>query len=100
MRRLPMGHTDGPRNPKNRMHTTARLGSTGPLPAAVHTRVIAMGFGLVPCGPRRYRPAPKTFKLSNDPKFEEKLIDVCGLYLDPSEKAIVLCLDELCEASH
>ena len=25
----------------------------------------------------------KTFKLSNDPKFEEKLIDVVGLYLDP-----------------
>jgi transposase len=36
----------------------------------------------------------KTFKLSNDPQFEEKLVDVVGLYLDPPEKAIVLCLDE------
>lgn len=36
----------------------------------------------------------KTFKLSNDPRFEEKLIDVCGLYLDPPENAIVLCMDE------
>lgn len=36
----------------------------------------------------------KTFKLSNDPKFEEKLIDVVGLYLDPPENAVVLCMDE------
>jgi len=36
----------------------------------------------------------KTFKLSTDPKFEEKLIDVVGLYLDPPEKSIVLCMDE------
>jgi transposase/transposase-like protein len=35
-----------------------------------------------------------TFKLSNDPRFEEKLIDVVGLYLDPPERAIVLCMDE------
>ena len=36
----------------------------------------------------------ETFKLSNDPKFEEKLVDVVGLYLNPPEKAIVLCIDE------
>jgi hypothetical protein len=36
----------------------------------------------------------KTFKLSNDPKFEEKLVDVVGLYLNPPENAIVLCMDE------
>jgi transposase len=36
----------------------------------------------------------KTFKLSNDPRFEEKLVDVVGLYLDPPEQAIVLCMDE------
>ena len=36
----------------------------------------------------------KTFKLSNDPRFEEKLIDVVGLYLNPPENAIVLCMDE------
>jgi len=34
------------------------------------------------------------FKLSNDPRFEEKLIDVVGLYVNPPERAIVLCLDE------
>src|SRR5258705_3335809 len=36
----------------------------------------------------------ETFKLSSDPKFEEKLVDVVGLYLNPLEKAIVLCADE------
>lgn len=36
----------------------------------------------------------KTFKLSRDPHFLEKLTDVVGLYLNPPEKAIVLCVDE------
>ena len=36
----------------------------------------------------------ETFKLSNDPKFEDKLVDVVGLYLNPPEKAVVLCMDE------
>jgi transposase len=36
----------------------------------------------------------RTFKLSRDPKFMEKLTDVVGLYLNPPEKAIVLCVDE------
>jgi len=35
-----------------------------------------------------------TFKISNDPKFEEKLHDVVGLYLSPPEHAIVLSVDE------
>ena len=35
-----------------------------------------------------------SFKLSNDPRFEEKLIDVVGLYLDLPEKSIVFCMDE------
>src|SRR2546427_608592 len=36
----------------------------------------------------------KTFKLSRDPKFLEKLTDVVGLYLNPPQQAIVLCVDE------
>ncbi|MCA1681531.1 MAG: IS630 family transposase, partial [Actinobacteria bacterium] len=36
----------------------------------------------------------RAFKLSNDPKFTEKLTDVVGLYLNPPEKALVLCVDE------
>jgi hypothetical protein len=42
----------------------------------------------------------ETFKLSNDPKFEEKLVDVVGLYLNPPEKAIVLCTDEKSPCRH
>lgn len=36
----------------------------------------------------------KTFKVSNDPRFAEKLIDVVGLYLNPPEHAMVLSCDE------
>jgi transposase len=36
----------------------------------------------------------KTFKVSHDPKFAEKLVDVVGLYLDPPEHALVLSCDE------
>ena len=36
----------------------------------------------------------KSFKVSNDPRFAEKLVDVVGLYLDPPENALVLSCDE------
>ncbi len=36
----------------------------------------------------------KTFKLSNDPHFAEKLVDVVGLYLNPPDHALVLSVDE------
>src|SRR5919199_211852 len=36
----------------------------------------------------------KTFKLSNDRHFEDKLVDVVGLYLNPPDQAVVLCMDE------
>jgi transposase len=36
----------------------------------------------------------ETFKLSTDPDFEAKLVDIVGLYLNPPEHAIVLCADE------
>ena len=36
----------------------------------------------------------KGFKLSRDPRFLEKLTDVVGLYLNPPQKALVLCVDE------
>ena len=35
----------------------------------------------------------RTFKLSRDPKFVEKLTDVVGLYLNPPQQALVLCVD-------
>jgi transposase len=36
----------------------------------------------------------ETFKLSTDPQFVEKVRDIVGLYLDPPEKALVICVDE------
>jgi hypothetical protein len=45
----------------------------------------------------RARPEPwqtETFKFSTDPGLEAKVRDVVGLYLDPPERAIVVCVDE------
>jgi transposase len=39
----------------------------------------------------------ETFKLSRDKHFWEKLQDVVGLYLNPPDKALVLCVDEKCQ---
>ena len=35
-----------------------------------------------------------TWKLSKDPRFIDKVRDVVGLYLNPAERAVVLCVDE------
>lgn len=65
------------------------------------TRTLAAQLGTSPSMVQRvwkaHRLQPhrtKTFKLSNDPQFAEKLVDVVGLYLNPPEHAIVLCVDE------
>ena len=36
----------------------------------------------------------RTFKLSQDPQFVDKLVDVVGLYMNPPEKALLFCVDE------
>jgi transposase len=36
----------------------------------------------------------ETFQLSDDKRFEEKLTDVAGLYMNPLDNAVVLCMDE------
>jgi transposase len=46
---------------------------------------------------QRYAVQPhrvEKFKLSNDPQFEEKVRDIVGLYLNPPDRALVLCVDE------
>jgi transposase len=72
-------------------------------PAATHwsTRTMAAAQGLSEATVRRiwrqHRLQPhrtKTFKLSRDKRFVEKLCDVVGLYLNPPDKALVLCVDE------
>ena len=50
---------------------------------------------------REVRPwKAESFKFSTDPELAGKVTDVIGLYLNPPQNAIVLCVDELCEASH
>ena len=91
-----------------------------PLPAATVQRVVALALGPAPgetthwtgrmlakaagvslrsvqrileahqLAPHRIR----TFKLSNDPNFAEKLKDIVGLYVDPPEHAVILSVDE------
>src|SRR5215469_5518860 len=65
------------------------------------TRTMARAAGISEASVRRIwgahglRPhRVRTFKLSNDPEFVEKLEDIVGLYLNPPEHAIVLCADE------
>jgi len=55
--------------------------------SATTVRRIWSAFGLQP-----HR--AETFKLSKDPQFIDKVRDVVGLYLDPPERALVLCVDE------
>jgi hypothetical protein len=51
---------------------------------------VARYFALIGLQPHR----TKSFKLSTDPFFVEKVRDVAGLYLNPPDKALVLCVDE------
>jgi len=75
------------RKPEHATHWSVRTlaAETGLSPTTVH-RYIRL-FGLQP-----HR--TKGFKLSNDPFFVEKVRDIVGLYLNPPENALVLCVDE------
>jgi len=42
----------------------------------------------------------ETFELSTDPFFVEKFRDIVGLYLNPPERALVLCVDEKSQSRH
>ena len=72
-------------------------------PGATHwsVRTMAKAQGISPASVARIWQAHglkphrvKTFKLSKDKRFVEKLTDVVGLYLNPPDKAMVLCVDE------
>jgi len=73
--------------PDNASHWSSRSMSavTGVSPASVQR--IWRAFGLKP-----HREA--TFKLSTDPAFVDKVHDIVGLYLNPPDRALVLCVDE------
>ena len=73
--------------PKNATHWSTRsmAKEVGMTPDAVMR--IWHAFGLQP-----HR--QETWKLSKDPLFIEKVHDICGLYLNPPERAVVMCVDE------
>ena len=92
-----------PSIPQGKVEEIVRLTLHETPPGATHwsCRMMAARAGVSPATVQRIWAARglqphrvETFKLSGDPRFEEKLVDVVGLYLDPPEKAVVLCMDE------
>lgn len=97
-----------PRAGRPRQITAARekavLSATLRKPAAAthwSTRRLAREVGLSRASVhriwRKYGLQPhraESFKFSTDPEFDRKLADIVGLYLDPPERALVLCVDE------
>jgi len=75
----------------------AAAGRNNPLdrPDAGESRRGEPAFGATYSGSHQLAPHRiRTFKLSNDPKFAEKLKDVVGLYVDPPAHAVILSVDE------
>lgn len=81
------------------IHTTLHTKPHG----ATHwnTRTLAKELGISYFAVHRVRKAHKiqphrerSFKLSRDPEFNGKVIDVVGLYMNPPDKAAVMCMDE------
>lgn len=100
---------EAPKGPSKRRMSTQKVHEivqatlhTNP-PGATHwsVRTMAKAQGVSPATVGRIWDAHglkphrvKTFKLSKDKHFVEKLTDVVGLYLNPPDKALVLCVDE------
>lgn len=92
-----------PRISEKRVRAVVRATLQTKPPNATHwsTRTMAEAQGLSEATIRRIwkrhnlKPhLTKTFKLSRDKQFVEKLCDVVGLYLNPPDRALVLCVDE------
>lgn len=75
------------KKPKDATHWSTRMMARAQGVSEATVRRIWKGHGL---RPHRV----KTFKLSRDPEFVSKLRDVVGLYLNPPDKALLLCVDE------
>jgi transposase len=73
--------------PKGQTHWSSR-GMAKEL--GVHHSTVARVWSDSGIKPHRH----KTFKLSRDPNFVSKLVDVVGVYLSPPQNAVVLCVDE------
>jgi transposase len=75
------------KTPRNATHWSTRSLARETGLSQTSVRRIWGAFGLQP-----HR--SETFKLSRDPKFVEKVRDICALYLAPPDRAAVLCVDE------
>jgi Transposase and inactivated derivatives len=73
--------------PRNATHWSSRMMAAESGVSTTSVQRIWRAFGLQP-----HRSG--TFKLSTDPLFIDKVRDVVGLYLNPPERALVLCVDE------
>lgn len=73
--------------PKNATHWSTRSMAKATGMSQTSISLIWRAFGLQPW-------RSESFKLSTDPLFIDKVRDVVGLYLDPPERAVVLCVDE------
>jgi transposase len=73
--------------PPNATHWSVRSAAKQ---TGISKSTVARYFGLFAVQPHR----SKSFKLSTDPFFVEKVREVVGLYLNPPDKALVLCVDE------
>jgi len=80
-------HLTTRQKPTNATHWSTRTMATAVGISEASVRRIWRGHGLKP-----HR--VESFKISNDPEFAEKLKDIVGLYLNPPEHALVLCVDE------
>ena len=89
--------------PEGKVKAVIALAMSPPPEHALHwtVRALAQKLGMVIStvhgilkdnGPRPHQ--VKTFKVSRDPRFEIKVRDVVGLYVDPSDHAVVLSVDE------
>jgi transposase len=88
-------------DPKVRAVIDATLHTTPPAGTHWSVRTMAEAQGISPASVQRLwkqhglKPhLTKTFKISRDTHFVDKLYDVVGLYLNPPEKSLVLCVDE------
>jgi transposase len=97
------GRGPKPSIPEEKLAEIVRLTTQSTPEGATHwsVRSMAKRVGISPASVQRIwsqlglKPhLVETFKVSNDPRFEEKLLDVVGLYLNPPDKAVVLCMDE------
>jgi hypothetical protein len=101
----PRGHNQGGKNTEKHEHLRALIiqkTTTEKPPGQTHcsTRTTAKSLGTTHSFVYRVwqqtglKPhLHRTFKLSNDPHFEEKLTDVVGLYMKPPNNAVVLSVD-------